>query len=58
MTKLLDCPVCNKKGVPVRNDAKVCSPSCRVKQWRKAKRNCMIVEGVVYCEVSKKVKVI
>jgi len=39
MTKLLDCPVCDKKGVPVRNDAKVCSSSCRVKQWRKVKAN-------------------
>ncbi|NRA79364.1 MAG: hypothetical protein HRU18_14240 [Pseudoalteromonas sp.] len=37
MTKLLDCPVCNEKGVPVRNDAKVCSPKCRLKQWRKDK---------------------
>ena len=39
MTKLLDCPVCDKKGVPVRNDAKVCCTSCRVKQWRKVKAN-------------------
>lgn len=38
MTKLLDCPVCDNKGVPVRNDAKVCSPKCRLKQWRKDKQ--------------------
>ena len=34
MTKLIDCPVCKKKDQPVRNDAKVCSPYCRLKQWR------------------------
>jgi predicted nucleic acid-binding Zn ribbon protein len=38
MTKLIDCPACGKEGVPVREDAKVCSSSCRVKQWRKIKR--------------------
>jgi len=37
MTKLIDCPVC-KKIVPVRNDAKVCSPYCRLKQWRLNKK--------------------
>ena len=39
MTKLLDCPICEKKNQPVRDDAKVCSSSCRVKQWRKAKKD-------------------
>ncbi len=39
MTKLLDCPVCKKKDQPVRNDAKVCSSSCRVKQWRLKNNN-------------------
>lgn len=34
MTKLIDCPVCKKKDQPVRGDAKVCSPYCRLKQWR------------------------
>lgn len=34
MTKLIDCPVCKKKDRPVREDAKVCCSSCRVKQWR------------------------
>jgi len=34
MTKLIDCPVCKKKDQPVREDAKVCCSSCRVKQWR------------------------
>lgn len=34
MTKLIDCPVCKKKGQPVRDDAKVCSPNCRVRKWR------------------------
>jgi hypothetical protein len=38
LTKLLDCPVCKKKDQPVRNDAKVCSSSCRVKQWRLNKK--------------------
>lgn len=37
MTKLIDCPVCGKTK-PVRDDAKVCSSSCRVKQWRLDKR--------------------
>ncbi len=39
MTKLIDCPICKKKGQPVREDAKVCSPYCRLKQWRKVKAN-------------------
>ncbi len=39
MTKLLNCPICHKQDVPVRNDAKVCSSVCRVKQWRKAKKD-------------------
>ena len=41
MTKLIDCPICKKKGQPVRNDAKVCCSACRVKQWRlnKPKQN-------------------
>ena len=30
----MDCPVCEKKDQPVREDAKVCSPACRLKQWR------------------------
>tara|TARA_R110002167_G_scaffold361513_1_gene579930 strand:+ start:643 stop:780 length:138 start_codon:yes stop_codon:yes gene_type:complete len=34
MTKLIECPVCGKKDQPVREDAKVCSSACRVKQWR------------------------
>ena len=34
MTKLIDCPVCKKEGQPVRDDAKVCSPNCRVRKWR------------------------
>jgi hypothetical protein len=33
MSKLLTCPVC-KETKPVRDDAKVCSSNCRVKQWR------------------------
>jgi len=34
MSKLLNCPICGNKGVPVRNDAEVCSTKCRVKRWR------------------------
>jgi len=34
MSKILKCPVCGEDK-PVRNDAKVCSAKCRVKQWRK-----------------------
>ena len=34
MTKLIDCPVCKKEGQPVRDDAQVCSPNCRVIKWR------------------------
>ena len=72
MTKLIDCPVCKKNGQPVRDDAKVCSPNCRVRKWRadrkiKAakldkqagrwlKRNCVFIDGAVYCAVSKQVK--
>jgi len=36
MSKILKCPVCGEEK-PVRNDAKVCSGTCRVKQWRKDK---------------------
>ena len=38
MTKLLDCPICNKKKQPVRDDAKVCCSACRVKQWCKKQK--------------------
>tara|TARA_R110002049_G_C9017705_1_gene551124 strand:- start:287 stop:439 length:153 start_codon:yes stop_codon:yes gene_type:complete len=42
MSKLLDCPYCEAKGVPVRNDAEVCSPKCRVRKMRaKAKYDSM-----------------
>lgn len=34
MSKLLDCPYCNAKGVPVRNDAEVCSSKCRKRKQR------------------------
>lgn len=34
MTKLLDCPYCNAKQVPVRNDADSCSPKCRQRKKR------------------------
>lgn len=37
MTKIIKCPVCGKKA-PVRDDAKYCSSNCRVKAWRKEKR--------------------
>ena len=36
MTKIIKCPACNKNK-PVRDDAKVCSSNCRVKQWRKTR---------------------
>jgi hypothetical protein len=40
MTKLIDCPECGETK-PVRDDAKVCCGSCRVKAWRKKKmREC------------------
>ena len=35
MTKLLDCPMCDEKAAPVRNDAEVCSPKCRQRKKRK-----------------------
>jgi len=38
MTKLIDCPICGETK-PVRNDAKVCSPECRLKKWRAEKIN-------------------
>ncbi len=34
MSKLLDCPYCEAKGVPVRNDAEACSPKCRQRKKR------------------------
>jgi len=34
MTKLITCHVCGETK-PVRDDARVCSSNCRVKQWRK-----------------------
>ena len=34
MTKLLDCPYCEAKKVPVRNDAVACSPKCRQRKKR------------------------
>ena len=37
MTKLMDCPECPRRNVPVRDDANVCSSNCRVKRWRKMK---------------------
>ena len=37
MTKLIDCPICGETK-PVRDDAKVCSSNCRVKAWRKRKK--------------------
>jgi hypothetical protein len=38
MTKLLDCPICERKDQPVRNDAKFCRSNCRVKSWRDIKK--------------------
>lgn len=35
MTKLLDCPECGDKDCPVRDDALVCSPKCRLSKWRR-----------------------
>jgi predicted nucleic acid-binding Zn ribbon protein len=49
MTKLIDCPVCGKEDQPVREDAKVCCSSCRVKQWRINQRKAqyyMMVAGL------------
>ncbi len=37
MTKIIDCPECGESR-PVRNDAEVCSPRCRLRKWRKSKR--------------------
>ena len=34
MTKLLDCPYCDKKQVPVIDSAEVCSPKCRQRKKR------------------------
>lgn len=34
MTKLLDCPYCDEKQVPVRDDADVCSSKCRMRKKR------------------------
>ena len=39
MSKLLDCPVCGATNVPVRNDAEVCSPKCRLIKWRKKNKD-------------------
>ena len=38
MTKLLDCPYCEAKNVPVRDDAEVCSPKCRQRKKRKLEK--------------------
>lgn len=35
MTKLLNCPECDEKKAPVRNDAEVCSPKCRQRKKRR-----------------------
>ena len=37
MTKIMKCPECGESK-PVRDDAKVCSPRCRVRRWRKKKK--------------------
>ena len=34
MTKLFDCPYCEKKQVPLRNDAEACSNKCRKRKQR------------------------
>lgn len=34
MSKLLDCPYCEAKKVPVRNDAEACSTKCRMRKKR------------------------
>jgi len=39
MTKIIKCPVCKEENKPVRNDAVVCSPKCRLKAWRKSKKD-------------------
>ena len=39
MSKLIDCPVCGATNVPVRNDAEVCSPKCRLIKWRKKQKD-------------------
>lgn len=44
MTKLLDCPYCDEKQVPVRDDAEVCSPRCRQRKKRRLNKK-RIKEG-------------
>ena len=34
MTKLFDCPYCDAKQVPVRDDAEACSTKCRMRKKR------------------------
>tara|TARA_R110001632_G_scaffold93727_1_gene199347 strand:- start:132 stop:353 length:222 start_codon:yes stop_codon:yes gene_type:complete len=34
MTKLFDCPYCEAKQVPLRNDAEACSNKCRKRKQR------------------------
>jgi hypothetical protein len=34
VTKLFNCPYCDKKQAPVRNDAEACSTKCRMRKKR------------------------